>query len=136
MKFAILLVGLIGLLGLSETALAQKPWSKTSKGYTVLVKGNTLRVADEDFPKSMSWDNALAAVAALGDGKWRLPTMEELRAIYQQLYVQDEGSFKTAAYYTGVEVTAANAWAMNFEMGNVYNCFKGNTLNVRVVRDN
>ncbi|MEY3247731.1 MAG: DUF1566 domain-containing protein [Bacteroidota bacterium] len=136
MKFAILLVGLMGLLGLSETALAQKPWSKTSKGYTVLVKGNTLRVADEDFPKSMSWDNALAAVAALGDGKWRLPTMEELRAIYQQLYVQDEGSFKTAAYYTGVEVTAANAWAMNFEMGNVYNCFKGNTLNVRVVRDN
>ncbi|MFZ4630670.1 MAG: DUF1566 domain-containing protein [Bacteroidia bacterium] len=136
MKFAILLVGLMGLLGLSETALAQKPWSKTSKGYTVLVKGNTLRVADEDFPKSMSWDNALAAVAALGDGKWRLPTMEELRAIYQQLYVQDEGSFKTAAYYTGVEVTAANAWAMNFEMGNVYNCFKGNTLNVRVVREN
>jgi len=136
MKFAILLVSLMGLLGLSETALAQKPWSKTSKGYTVLVKGNTLRVADEDFPKSMSWDNALAAVAALGDGKWRLPTMEELRAIYQQLYVQDEGSFKTAAYYTGVEVTAANAWAMNFEMGNVYNCFKGNTLNVRVVRDN
>jgi hypothetical protein len=136
MNFAILLVGLMGLLGLSETALAQKPWSKTSKGYTVLVKGNTLRVADEDFPKSMSWDNALAAVAALGDGKWRLPTMEELRAIYQQLYVQDEGSFKTAAYYTGVEVTAANAWAMNFEMGNVYNCFKGNTLNVRVVRDN
>ena len=136
MKFAILLVGLMGLIGLSETALAQKPWSKTSKGYTVLVKGNTLRVADEDFPKSMSWDNALAAVAALGDGKWRLPTMEELRAIYQQLYVQDEGSFKTAAYYTGVEVTAANAWAMNFEMGNVYNCFKGNTLNVRVVRDN
>jgi hypothetical protein len=136
MKFAILLVGLMGLLGLSETVLAQKPWSKTSKGYTVLVKGNTLRVADEDFPKSMSWDNALAAVAALGDGKWRLPTMEELRAIYQQLYVQDEGSFKTAAYYTGVEVTAANAWAMNFEMGNVYNCFKGNTLNVRVVRDN
>jgi hypothetical protein len=136
MKFAILLVGLLGLLGLSETALAQKPWSKTSKGYTVLVKGNTLRVADEDFPKTMSWDNALAAVAALGDGKWRLPTMEELRAIYQQLYVQDEGSFKTAAYYTGVEVTAANAWAMNFEMGNVYNCFKGNTLNVRVVRDN
>jgi hypothetical protein len=48
-----------------------------------LVKGNTLRVADEDFPKSMSWDNALAAVAALGDGKWPLPTMEELRAIYQ-----------------------------------------------------
>lgn len=136
MKFAILLVGLMGLIGLSETALAQKPWSKTSKGYTVLVKGNTLRVADEDFPKTMSWDNALAAVAALGDGKWRLPTMEELRAIYQQLYVQDEGSFKTAAYYTGVEVTAANAWAMNFEMGNVYNCFKGNTLNVRVVRDN
>ena len=136
MKFAILLVGLLGLLGLSETVLAQKPWSKTSKGYTVLVKGNTLRVADEDFPKTMSWDNALAAVAALGDGKWRLPTMEELRAIYQQLYVQDEGSFKTAAYYTGVEVTAANAWAMNFEMGNVYNCFKGNTLNVRVVRDN
>jgi len=115
MKFAILLVGLMGLLGLSETVLAQKPWSKTSKGYTVLVKGNTLRVADEDFPKSMSWDNALAAVAALGDGKWRLPTMEELRAIYQQLYVQDEGSFKTAAYYTGVEVTAANAWAMNFK---------------------
>lgn len=136
MKFAILLVGLMGLFGLSETALAQKPWSKTSKGYTVLVKGYTLRVADEDFPKTMSWDNALAAVAALGDGKWRLPTMEELRAIYQQLYVQDEGSFKTAAYYTGVEVTAANAWAMNFEMGNVYNCFKGNTLNVRVVRDN
>lgn len=136
MKFAILLVGLMGLIGLSETALAQKPWSKTSKGYTVLVKGNTIRVADEDFPKTMSWDNALAAVAALGDGKWRLPTMEELRAIYQQLYVQDEGSFKTAAYYTCVEVTAANAWAMNFEMGNVYNCFKGNTLNVRVVRDN
>ena len=136
MKFAILLVGLMGLIGLSETALAQKPWSKTSKGYAVLVKGNTIRVADEDFPKTMSWDNALAAVAALGDGKWRLPTMEELRAIYQQLYVQDEGSFKTAAYYTGVEVTAANAWAMNFEMGNVYNCFKGNTLNVRVVRDN
>ena len=40
-------------------------------------------MADEDFPKSMSWDNALAAVAALGDGKWPLPTMEELRAIYQ-----------------------------------------------------
>jgi len=136
MKYAILLLSFFSLLVWSDSALAQKPWSKTSKGYTVMVRGKALKVADEDFPKSMSWDNAIAAVAALGDGKWRLPTMEELRAIYQQLYVQDEGSFKTAAYYTGMEVTGANAWAMNFEMGNVYNCFKGNTLHVRVVRDN
>ena len=39
-------------------------------------------VAQHDFPTMMSWDDATAACAKLGDG-WRLPTKDELNLLYE-----------------------------------------------------
>jgi hypothetical protein len=41
-----------------------------------------LVVAQNDFPNSMTWDNAKKACAKLGNG-WRLPTKNELNTLYQ-----------------------------------------------------
>lgn len=46
------------------------------------IKYKNLEIAQFNFPKEMTWDDANKACTQLGDG-WRLPTIEELKIIYK-----------------------------------------------------
>jgi hypothetical protein len=58
--------------------------------YVINVNGTKILVADKDFENTMSWHDAKTACEKLGNG-WRLPNNEELKAIYEQLYLKSIG---------------------------------------------
>ena len=45
------------------------------------IKIGKLEVAQNDFPKTMFWNDAVKACTDLGKG-WRLPTKDELNLLY------------------------------------------------------
>jgi hypothetical protein len=59
---------------------SQQPEPK--KPYVIEIKQH-LEIYPHDLPETMTYVNAVKAVAALGDG-WRIPTLEELRLIQKQ----------------------------------------------------
>ena len=46
--------------------------------------GEKFQVANKDFSDKMTWKDAIDACKNLGSG-WRLPTKEELEAMYEEL---------------------------------------------------
>jgi hypothetical protein len=58
------------------------------------ITGKKMQIANRDF-HSISLKEANSACQELGDG-WRLPTIYELEAIYQQLAKIGKGGFKTS----------------------------------------
>lgn len=73
--------------------------------------GAELEVANQDFPNELSWADAKKACDELGNG-WRLPTKNELKAMYEQLQdlipieddglelEKEQGSFELAYYWS------------------------------------
>ena len=68
-------------------------------GETITISGKTIQVAKEDFPSIMGPNEAMWACEGLGNG-WRLPTKEELVAMYEQLHKQGKGHFKNESYWS------------------------------------
>ena len=64
----------------------------------------------------MNWKDAMSACAGLGNG-WRLPTREELMAMYEQLYKQGKGNFKDTWYWSRSKGFSDFAWGVNFSNG-------------------
>jgi uncharacterized protein (TIGR02145 family) len=100
--------------------------------------GAKLIVANEDFSVEMTWFDAQSACEELGEG-WRLPTIDELQAIYEQLHEEGKGDFKDEIYWSSMEGSwkddaeyAKNFWFSSgdpdYELKNVPNY-------VRAVRD-
>jgi hypothetical protein len=56
--------------------------------------GQRLQVAERDFETVMDWDSAKKACLDLGNG-WRLPSMDELISMHEQLHKKGKGNFKT-----------------------------------------
>jgi hypothetical protein len=54
--------------------------------------GEKLQVANKKFEYGLKWHEAKKACKELGNG-WRLPSIDELKAMYQQLYLKGEGNF-------------------------------------------
>jgi len=90
----------------------------------------------------LNWDDAMSACQNLGNG-WRLPNIDELMAIYEQLHTKGKGNFRTDVWYwSSAEGIADNAWYFDFENGKAssnyyyptYGSSKYNTLQVRAVR--
>lgn len=52
-----------------------------------------LQVAENDFEKAMTRNDAQNAFKALGEG-WRLPIIEELQLMHRELYQKGLGNFK------------------------------------------
>jgi hypothetical protein len=90
MKYAVLLLALM-FAGCDE--------GSSTVGYEIKIDGSTIQVAKEDFPNEMSWVDAMAACQNLGNG-WRLPSIDELGAMYEQLHKQDKGNFKNEWYWS------------------------------------
>jgi hypothetical protein len=60
--------------------------------------GEEIQVANADFSNQMDWNNANQSCQNLGNG-WRLPTMEELTAMYTQLHLKRIGNFSKDKIY-------------------------------------
>ena len=59
----------------------------------------------------MTWLDAKSACEELGEG-WRLPTIDELQAIHEQLHEEGKGNFKDEIYWSSTEDDAE--YAKNF----------------------
>jgi len=84
------------------------------------ITGAIVQVADNDFPTEMNWSNAMSACQNLGHG-WRLPSIEELEAMYEQLHTKGKGNFKTDFidwYWSSSEYNANDSWFFNFAFAN------------------
>ena len=93
-----------------------------------------LQVTYEDLGK-MDWEQAKKACAELGSG-WRLPTLDELKAMYKELHRKGKGNFRAGPYWSGTDHWMhAFVWYCDFGNGEVEvdaNYYKNS---VRAVRD-
>ena len=97
---------------------------------TIIIK--KLEIANQDFPKTMSWSDATAACKKLGNG-WRLPTISELKFLYKK---KDKigGLFKTVYWSSTANDNYNGAWSFYFSSGDDYYGDKNDTYGVRAVR--
>jgi len=66
-----------------------------------------------------TWEEANAWVASLGDG-WRMPTIEELHALFEAgISFRNLGAFQNSGYrvWSGETRDAISAWFVDFDQG-------------------
>jgi len=133
MRYAVLLFAVM-FAGCGGGSSTERETSVDDGFQTFTIAGKTMQVAKEDLPNEMTWDDAMSACQNLGNG-WRLPSVQELKAMHEQLHLGDECNFKTdTAYWSSSEVSANNPWSFYFEGGRTNNDYKNNTKLVRAVR--
>ncbi len=103
--------------------------------FTHPITGAEVQVGNQDFSDRMNWEEAKRACNDLGDG-WRLPTKEELKAIFNQLHKNGEGNFESDGYWSNTEVDIYLAWYFDFNTGSAdyYDKDHLTTYLVRAVR--
>jgi len=127
MKYAVLLLALM-FVGVATPSMAQM--------LTFKFERKTIEVAKEDSPEQLNWDDAMSACQNLGNG-WRLPNIDELMAIYEQLHTKGKGNFRTNVWYWSSSArNANNAWNVYFGDGKAssYSPHKYTERYVRAVR--
>ena len=79
------------------------------------IKIVNIQIAQFDFPEEMNWVDSKLFCEALGEG-WRLPTLEELHAIYEK---KDKIEGLThSTYWSSTDATILfDAWSHNFING-------------------
>ena len=85
----------------------------------------------EDDPDSMTWDVAVMVFREHGQD-WRLPTIAELRILYEQREMI--GGFGNEDYWSSTEQDANSAWIQGFRLGDQDRYNKHSKLKVRAVR--
>jgi hypothetical protein len=66
---------------------------------------------------------------------WYLPTIEELRKLYTNLYLNNIGGFPSAYYWSSSETHSFSAWSFLFSLGSANsNAAKVNAHRVRAIR--
>ena len=92
-------------------------------------------VAENGLDTRMNWENANYACSKLGNG-WRLPTQDELKAMYEQLHQNGKGSFQTAFYWSSIEIGYNNKYArfVSFNGGDSHYFRKDATYYVQAVQ--
>jgi hypothetical protein len=100
------------------------------------ITGNRIWVSGKSFDRKMSFSEANEACKALGNG-WRLPTIEELNAMYYVFFKREGIYFFLEEYWSSSEAFGFSAWLFNFGNGkadyHLFNKFK--TCHVRPVKD-
>lgn len=97
------------------------------------ITGDELQVANQDFSDTMTWYEAKRACIELGSG-CRLPTKQELKAIYEQLHIKGQGNFKNCTYWSSTEDDDDDAWDFDFRNGDANSYSKYCADYVRAVR--
>ena len=100
--------------------------------------GDRIQVANEDIDGEMNWFQAVRSCNKMGQG-WRLPTIEELKVIYSDIYLKGKGNFpKNRIYWSSTEIDNELAWIFMMETGKAFDIWissrKGNSTYVRPVR--
>jgi hypothetical protein len=96
--------------------------------------GGKLQIAAKDFFNVMTWEQAFKACENLGNG-WRLPTIEELEAMHENLHSNEIGNFQSTAYWSSTEESDDCAYGFlytSLEFSYVFS--KDDTASVRAVR--
>jgi hypothetical protein len=133
MKYAVLLLALM-FAGVATPSMAQKvdTTGPVPQKLTFEFEGKTIEVAKKDFPKPMNWGAAKKACKNLGNG-WRLPSIEELTAIDEQLYQKGKGKFSESPYWSSSVYHADDICIYMFSYG-PNNSNKHYAKRVRAVR--
>ena len=76
--------------------------------------GEQIEVYPKNLDGAYSWNDAIAACEALGDG-WHLPTKEELNLLFSNKEKID--GFKEGDYWSCSECSAASAWGQYWGSG-------------------
>lgn len=85
----------------------------------------------EDNPGSMTW-NVAVVVFQENAQDWRLPTIAELRMLYEQRKMI--GGFGNEDYWSSTEQDINSAWIQGFRLGDQDRYNKQSKLKVRAVR--
>jgi hypothetical protein len=86
---------------------------------------------------SMDWNSVKTACDELilnGYSDWRLPSKEELNALYVNLKQIRVGGFANYYYWSSTEDDNTSAWKQDFSNGEQNGNNKNNKFNVRAVR--
>jgi len=100
--------------------------------------GDRIQVANEDIDGELNWFQAVRACSNMGQG-WRLPSIEELKVIYSDIYLKGKGgNFKEKIYWSSTEIDSELAWIFLMETGQAFDIWvtsrKGNSFYARPVR--
>ena len=96
--------------------------------------GKRFQVALHDLENQIDWHTAEKSCSDIGNGL-RLPTKDELKLIYEKLYIKGIGNFKAGIYWSGSEDGKEKAWYFVFGSGGSVNKRnKTSTFHARAVR--
>ena len=123
-------------IALSSLISSEKPKKEAPNSYSASIIGKPIRigsieVAQNDFPKTMIWNDAVKACTDLGNG-WKLPTKYELNLMY--LNKDKIGGFASKYYWSSTELDSNFVWYFNFGDGTADKDYKNTTYYVRAVR--
>lgn len=99
----------------------------------IVLNGKKIQVAEKDLDTTMNWEDAKKTCSKLGSG-WRLPTKDELEAMYEQLYKKGLGNYQGTRYWSSTEFGSYFSWHQYFDFGFQYDYNKTTTFRVRAVR--
>lgn len=122
-------------------AHSEATWDGKASGKNTY--GATFRVASKDAATAASWDDAKSACNSYteitGDiATWRLPTVRELKLIYDNKDVLTEANMPSEGNYwsaTGVSGNTGDAYAVGFDGRGAISGAKSSSYRVRCVRD-
>lgn len=127
MKNITLIFLFIPLFGLSQKDFIGKP-----------IRFTYVEVAQNDYPKELTYDEAIKITKSVGNG-WRLPTKEELLKMYEKReFIK---GFEWGEYYLSNEIYGKNfVYTVEFADGKLdkgWRYFNGNKIyyNVRLIRN-
>lgn len=93
-----------------------------------------IEIIPYDYEGLYTWNEAIAACEKLG-GSWRLPTVEEMKAIYRQCFKAQKGQFLEKEYWCVHEDNKDEALYFDFYAGSgLSDMQKDNKLKIRPVR--
>ena len=98
----------------SEKPKKEAPNSSSSSIIGKSIRIGSLEVAQNDFPKTMIWNDAVKACCDLGNG-WKLPTKYELNLMY--LNKDKIGDVANKGYWSSSEGAKSDAWRQDFLNG-------------------
>lgn len=111
-----------------------KSEKEKNSSFSIKINDLNLLVASNDLD-NMTWIEAKKTCEDLSNG-WRLPTEEELKYIYSNLFLKKEGNFKGETYWTNNAFVSGLAIACSFPLnGKIKGFNKSLKLHVRIVRN-
>ena len=129
--------------GIEEVMKKFKERFKKIKNMITIISpdtGKKIQIAENDLEIGVNWNEAKKACNKLGKG-WRLPTIEELKIMYNDVYlnglkVGDPLKYNfNWVYWSISEFDADHAWAYFFDEDYAHENPKEYKFSLRAVRD-